>query len=210
MEIGKIKNKAGTKEWIGLAIIALPCMLYSMDLTILNLAVPSLSADLKPSGIQLLWIVDIYGFLLAGFMITMGSLGDKVGRRKILLIGAAVFGLASLLAALSTSANALIFSRGVLGIAGATLAPSTLSLIRNMFEDPKQRIVAIGIWITSFSTGGAIGPVVGGIILEYYTWGAVFLVSIPVMVLLLILGPLLLPEYKDPKAGRIDLLSALM
>lgn len=210
MEMGKIKSKAGTKEWIGLAIIALPCMLYSMDLTILNLAVPSLSADLKPSGTQLLWIVDSYGFLLAGFMITMGSLGDKVGRRKILLIGAAVFGLASLLAALSTSANALIFSRGILGIAGATLAPSTLSLIRNMFEDPKQRIVAIGIWITSFSTGGAIGPVVGGIILEYYSWGAVFLVSIPVMVLLLILGPLLLPEYKDPKAGRIDLLSALM
>lgn len=203
-------NKASTKEWVGLAILALPCMLYSMDLTILNLAVPKLSADLKPSSTQLLWIVDIYGFLLAGFMITMGSLGDKMGRRKILLIGAAVFGLASVLAAFSNSANALILSRGILGVAGATLAPSTLSLIRNMFEDPKQRIVAIGIWITSFSTGGAIGPVIGGIILEYYWWGAVFLVSIPVMVLLLILGPLLLPEYKNPEAGRIDLLSALM
>lgn len=210
MKKEEIIKKAGTKEWVGLGILALPCLLYSMDLTILNLAVPKLSADLKPSGTQLLWIVDIYGFLLAGFMITMGTLGDKIGRRKVLLVGAAVFGLASLLAAFSNSANALILSRGILGVAGATLAPSTLSLLRTMFEDPKQRIVAIGVWITSFSTGGAIGPVIGGIVLEYYWWGAVFLVSIPAMILLLILGPIFLPEYKDPKAGKIDLLSALM
>lgn len=204
------EKKAGTKEWIGLAIIALPCMLYSMDLTILNLAVPKLSEDLQPTSTQLLWIVDIYGFVIAGFMIPLGALGDRIGRKKLLLIGAAVFGLASILAAFSNSANSLIASRAILGVAGATLAPSTLSLIRSMFEDPKQRTMAIGIWITSFSIGGAIGPVLGGIILEFYSWGAVFLVAIPIMILLLILGPFLLPEFKDPEPGKMDLISALM
>jgi MFS transporter, DHA2 family, multidrug resistance protein len=204
------EKKAGTKEWIGLAIIALPCMLYSMDLTILNLAVPKLSEDLQPTSTQLLWIVDIYGFVIAGFMIPLGALGDRIGRKKLLLIGAAVFGLASILAAFSNSANSLIASRAILGVAGATLAPSTLSLIRSMFEDPKQRTMAIGIWITSFSIGGAIGPVLGGIILEFYSWGAVFLVAIPIMILLLILGPFLLPEFKDPDPGKMDLISALM
>ncbi|WP_257668077.1 MFS transporter [Parapedobacter tibetensis] len=203
-------KKAGTKEWIGLAIIALPCMLYSMDLTILNLAVPKLSEDLQPTSTQLLWIIDIYGFVIAGLMIPLGALGDRIGRKKLLLIGAAVFGLASVLAAFSNSANSLIASRAILGVAGATLAPSTLSLIRSMFEDPKQRTLAIGIWITSFSIGGAIGPVVGGIILEFYWWGAVFLVAIPIMILLLILGPFLLPEFKHPDPGKMDLISALM
>ena len=203
-------HKAGSKEWLGLTIIALPCMIYAMDLTILNLAVPKLSEDLEPSGSQLLWIVDIYGFLVAGLLITMGTLGDKIGRRKLLLFGAATFGLASLLAAFSSSANLLILSRAILGVAGATLAPSTLSLIRNMFHNPKERTMAIGVWITSFSVGGAIGPVVGGIIIEYYWWGAVFLVSIPVMLLLLLLGPRLLPEFRDPDAGRIDLASVFL
>src|SRR4030065_2082013 len=146
--------RAGRREWIGLAVIALPCMLYSMDLTVLNLAVPSLSADLKPSSSQLLWIVDIYGFLVAGSLITMGTLGDRIGRRGLLLSGAAAFGLASLLAAFSSSAGMLIGSRALMGVAGATLAPSTLSLIFNMFRDLKQRSVAIGGWITSFSVGG--------------------------------------------------------
>src|SRR5882724_10045200 len=139
--------KATRREWIGLAVIALPCLLYSMDLTVLNLAVPQLSADLKPSSAQLLWIVDIYGFMVAGSLITMGALGDRIGRRRLLLIGAAAFGVASVLAAFSKSAPMLIVARAVLGIAGATLAPSTLSLIRNMFLDPKQRAVAIGVWI---------------------------------------------------------------
>ena len=139
--------RAGRREWIGLGVIALPCLLYSMDLTVLNLAVPSLSADLKPSSTQLLWIIDIYGFLVAGSLITMGTLGDRIGRRRLLLIGAAAFGVASTLAAFSTSAGMLIATRAVLGLAGATLAPSTLSLIRNMFLDPRQRAVAIGVWI---------------------------------------------------------------
>src|SRR5262245_60244239 len=145
--------KATRREWIGLGVIALPCLLYSMDLTVLNLAVPALSADLGPSSVQLLWIIDIYGFLVAGSLITMGTLGDRVGRRRLLLIGAAVFGATSVLAAFSTSAEMLITTRAVLGVAGATLAPSTLSLIRNMFHDPHERTVAISVWIISYSVG---------------------------------------------------------
>lgn len=205
-----IPAKATRRDWLGLAVIALPCLLYSMDLTVLNLAIPQLSVDLKPSAAQLLWIVDIYGFMVAGSLITMGTLGDKIGRRKLLLIGAGAFGLASVLAAFSTSAEMLITTRALLGIAGATLAPSTLSLIRNMFLDPKERSFAIGIWIASFSAGGAIGPLVGGLLLEHYWWGSVFLVGVPVMILLLILGPFLLPEFKDPSAGRVDLASAAL
>ena len=202
--------KAGKREWIGLAVIALPCVLYSMDLTVLHLAVPQLSADLEPTSAQLLWIIDIYGFLVAGSLITMGTLGDRIGRRRLLLIGAAAFGLASILAALSTSAEMLIATRALLGIAGATVAPSTLSLIRNMFLDAGQRTFAVSVWITSYSVGGAIGPLVGGILLEFFWWGSVFLIAVPVMVLLLVVGPLLLPEYRDPAAGRLDLFSAAL
>src|SRR6266511_1669421 len=159
---------AGRREWVALAVIALPCLLYSMDLTVLYLALPSLTADLKPSSAQLLWITDIYGFMLAGFLITMGTLGDRIGRRRLLLIGAAAFGLAPVLAAFSTSVAMLIAARALLGIAAATLAPSTLSLIRNMFLDPQQRKLAIGVWIMSFSVGAAIGPFIGGVLLEFF------------------------------------------
>lgn len=205
-----IPEKAGRREWLGLAVIALPCMLYSMDLTVLNLAVPALSAALKPSASQLLWIVDIYGFMVAGFLVTMGTLGDRIGRRRILLIGATAFGIASVVAAFSNSAEMLIVTRALLGIAGATLAPSTLSLLRNMFRDHQQRTTAVGIWITSYSVGAIIGPFIGGVLLQYFWWGSVFLIGVPVMVLLLILGPRLLPEFRDPNAGRLDLLSAGM
>jgi len=193
-----------------LAVIALPCLLYSMDLTVLFLAVPHLSADLQPSSTQLLWITDIYGFLLAGLLITMGTLGDRIGRRRLLLLGAALFGLASLLAAYATSPGLLIAARALLGVAGATLAPSTLSLLRNMFHDHRQRTVAIAVWITSFSAGAAIGPLLGGVLLERFWWGSVFLLAVPVMLLLLVLGPMLLPEYRDPDAGRLDLGSAAL
>jgi DHA2 family multidrug resistance protein-like MFS transporter len=181
-----------------------------MDLTVLHLAVPQLSADLKPSAAQLLWIIDIYGFLVAGSLITMGTLGDRIGRRRLLLIGAGAFGIASILAAFSTSANMLIVTRALLGITGATVAPSTLSLIRNMFLDPHQRTVAISVWVTAYSLGGAVGPLIGGVLLEYFWWGSVFLIAVPVMVLLLVVGPRLLPEYRDPQAGRPDILSAAM
>jgi len=200
--------RATRREWLGLAVIALPCLLYSMDLTVLNLAVPHLSADLQPSSAQLLWIVDIYGFLLAGSLITMGTLGDRIGRRRLLLIGAAAFGGASVITAFSSSAGRLIAARGLLGVAAATLAPSTLSLIRSMFEDPRQRGTAIAIWVASFSAGAAIGPVVGGVLLERFWWGSVFLVPVPIMVLLLVIGPVLLPEFRNPTVGRLDVISA--
>ncbi|HEX8133746.1 MAG TPA: MFS transporter, partial [Actinomycetes bacterium] len=201
---------AGRREWVGLAVIALPCLLYAMDLTVLNLAVPKLSEALAPSSVQLLWIVDIYGFLVAGLLVTMGTLGDRIGRRRLLLAGAAGFAVASAVAAYSTSPGMLIGARALLGVAGATLAPSTLSLIRNMFADPRQRTVAVSVWITSFSVGGAVGPLVGGLLLEWFWWGSVFLPAVPVMALLLVLGPLLLPEFRDPHAGRPDLPSAVL
>jgi DHA2 family multidrug resistance protein-like MFS transporter len=205
-----VPPKATSREWIGLAVLTLAALVYAMDLTVLNLAIPRISAELRPTSVQLLWMIDIYGFLVAGLLITMGTLGDRIGRRKLLLGGAAGFALASLLAAFSTSSEMLIASRAVMGIAGATVAPSTLSLIFTMFLDPKQRSTAIGVWIAAYSAGGAIGPVLGGVLLEFFWWGSVFLIGVPVMGLLLILGPRTLPEYEDPNARRLDLRSAAM
>jgi MFS transporter, DHA2 family, multidrug resistance protein len=199
---------AGRREWIGLAVLALACLLYVMDLTVLHLAVPAISADLQPTSTQLLWIIDIYGFFVAGSLITMGTLGDRIGRRRLLLIGAVAFGVMSVFAAFSVSAEMLIVSRALLGVAGATLAPSTLSLIFHMFTDPRQRSIAVGVWIGSFSAGAAIGPILGGAMLELFWWGSVFLLALPVMAALLVLGPRVLPEYRDPDAGRLDLVSA--
>lgn len=201
---------AGRREWIALTVIALPCLLYSMDLSVLYLALPSLTADLRPTGAQVLWISDIYGFMLAGFLITMGTLGDRIGRRRLLLAGAAAFGAASVVAAFASSAAMLITARALLGVAASTLAPSTLSLIRNMFLDPRQRTIAIGIWVMSFSAGSALGPALGGVLLHFFWWGSVFLIAVPVMVLLLVTGPVLLPEYRDPRPGHFDLLSATL
>jgi len=203
-------SKAGRREWIGLAVLALPCLLYSMDLTVLYLALPKLTADLHPTSTQLLWITDIYGFFLAGLLITMGTFGDRIGRRRLLLSGAVAFGTASAFAAFSTSAEMLIVARAVLGVAAATLAPSTLSLIRNMFLDEGQRTIAVGIWIASFSVGAAVGPLVGGALLEFFWWGSVFLAGLPVTALLLVLGPVLLPEFRDPAPGRLDVVSAAL
>jgi len=201
-------GKATRRDWIGLAVLAIPCLIYSMDLTVLYLALPEIVADLKPSAAGLLWIVDIYGFMVAGALVTMGTLGDRIGRRKVLLAGAVPFAATSILAAYATSAEMLIFARAIQGLAAATLAPSTLSLIRNMFHDPTERASAIGVWVASFSAGAAIGPVFGGIILAHFWWGAVFLINVPVMLMLLVVGPILLPECRDPDAGRMDLVSA--
>ncbi|MFY7939374.1 MAG: MFS transporter, partial [Burkholderiaceae bacterium] len=203
-------SHAGLREWFGLAILALPCMMYAMDLTVLTLAIPALSAELKPSSTELLWIVDIYGFMVAGLLLTMGSVGEKIGRRKLLLIGAAAFSAVSVAAAFSTSTAMLITMRALLGIAGATLAPSTLSLIRNMFQHPRQRALAIGVWVSSYSIGAAIGPALGGALLEYFWWGSVFLAGVPVMVLLLLSAPWVLPEFRDPRAPAVDIPSVAL
>jgi DHA2 family multidrug resistance protein-like MFS transporter len=205
-----VAPRAGRREWIALAVLALPTLLVSIDIYVMLLALPNLSADLGADNTQQLWIVDIYGFMVAGFLVTMGTLGDRIGRRKLLLIGAAAFGAASVLAAYSTSPEMLIVARALLGIAGATLAPSTLSLITTMFRDPKQMGMAIGIWAMCFSVGAIIGPVVGGAMLENFWWGSVFLLGVPAMLLLLVAGPKLLPEYSNPAAGRVDLPSVAL
>lgn len=206
----QITARAGRREWVGLFVLMLPAMLIAMDMTVLHLAVPSLSADLKPGSAQLLWIVDIYGFMIAGSLITMGTLGDRIGRRRLLMIGAGAFAAASILAAFSNSAEMLVVTRAILGVAGATLMPSTMSLIRNMFHDSEQRTFAIGIWISSFSVGAAIGPLVGGFLLQFFWWGSVFLLAVPIMALLLAVGPVLLPEFRDDEAGRLDIPSAVL
>lgn len=198
---------AGAREWLGLALLALPTALLGLDLTLLHLALPALAADLQPTSMQALWIMDAYGFMIAGFLITMGTLGDRIGRRKLLMMGAAAFAAASALAAFSTSAVMLIAARALLGIAGATLMPSTLALITNMFADPRQRALGFGIWATMFALGMALGPVVGGVLLEHFWWGAAFLIAVPIVGLLLVLAPLLLPEYRAPHVGRLDLAS---
>ena len=207
---GGVPARATRREWIGLGVLTLAALVYAMDLTVLNLAIPIISEELQPTSVQLLWMIDIYGFLVAGLLVTMGTLGDRIGRRRLLLAGAAGFALASLFAAFSTGPNMLIAARAVMGIAGATIAPSTLSLIFTMFLDPKQRSTAIGVWIAAYSAGGAIGPVLGGVLLEFFWWGSVFLIGVPVMALLLLLGPRTLPEYRDPNAGRIDLVSVAL
>ncbi|WP_152658230.1 MFS transporter [Oceanobacillus sp. CFH 90083] len=206
----KIPSKAGMKQWIGLAVLALPTLIMTMDISVLFLALPHLAADLAPSSTQMLWIVDIYGFVLAGFLVIMGKLADRIGRRKLLMIGATLFGIASILVAYSNSAEMLIVSRALLGIAGATLMPSTLSLIRHMFQDAKQRSSAISVWMMCFVVGSVIGPIVGGLMLEWFWWGSVFLLGVPFMLLLLVTGPVLLPEYKDLKSEKLDLISAVM
>jgi MFS transporter, DHA2 family, multidrug resistance protein len=205
-----VRRRAGPKEWAGLAVLALPTALLGLDVTILYLALPALAADLQPSSTQALWIMDAYGFMIAGFLITMGTLGDRIGRRRLLMAGVAAFGVVSLLAAFAPSAQALIAARALLGIAGATLMPSTLALISNIFVDVRQRALAIGIWAMMFAFGMAAGPLVGGVMLEHFWWGSVFLLALPVMAALLLLGPRVLPEYRDPNSGRLDLTSAAL
>jgi DHA2 family multidrug resistance protein-like MFS transporter len=203
-------TKAGRREWLGLVVLALPTLLLSLDFSVTYLAIPRLSADLGATSVQQLWIADIYGFMVAGFLITMGTLGDRIGRRKLLLIGAALFGLASILAAFSVSAEMLIASRAIMGVSGATLMPSTLALISNMFRNPKQMATAIAAWMSCFMGGLALGPVIGGLLLNHFWWGSVFLLGVPVMLLLLVAGPILLPEFRDPNAGRLDLVSVAL
>lgn len=201
---------AGRREWLGLAVLALPILVISVDFSVLNLALPQLTRDLAPTSTEQLWILAIYGFMIAGFLVTMGALGDRLGRRRLMLSGAAAFGAASVLAAFSTSAAMLITARALMGVAAATLAPSGLALINHMFRDPRQRAAAVAVFMSSFMGGGVVGPVIGGVMLANFWWGSVFLLAVPVVALLLATGPLLLPEYRAPGAGRPDPVSVVL
>ncbi|WP_051707634.1 MULTISPECIES: MFS transporter [unclassified Streptomyces] len=198
---------AGRREWAALGVLMLPLLLVSMDVSVLYFAIPAITADLEPSGTQQLWIFDIYAFVLAGLLMTMGALGDRFGRRRLLLAGAAAFGAASLVAAYANSAETLIAARAVLGLGGATLMPSTMALLRTMFTDPGQRAKAVGLWSGVMTGGIALGSVLSGVLVQYFWWGSVFLVNLPAMAMLLVLGPLLLPESRSPEPGRFDLVS---
>ncbi|MFE6780107.1 MFS transporter [Streptomyces sp. NPDC057702] len=192
-------------RWLALAVLVLAVLLVAVDATVLGLATPFLSEDLRPSGTQLLWIGDVYSFVIAGLLVSMGSLGDRIGRKKLLLIGSVAFGAISVLNAYATSPEMMIVARALLGVAGATLMPATLALIRNLFDDPRERSLAVGIWGATASAGAAIGPVVGGFLLEHFWWGSVFLINLPVMAVLVLVGIRLLPESRDPSPGPWDL-----
>ena len=201
---------AGRKEYIGLAVLCLPTILVSLDLSVLFLALPHLAGNLGASSVQQLWITDIYGFVLSGLLVTMGRVGDRVGRKRLLLIGGTCFAVISVFAAYSSNPAMLITARALLGVAGSTIMPSTMALISVMFTNPKQHATAIGIWMGCFTAGSAFGPIVGGVLLQNFWWGSVFLMGVPIMAILLVVGPKFLPEYRNPDAGRIDLLSVGM
>ncbi|KJR09408.1 MFS transporter [Gordonia sp. PS3] len=201
---------ADRKTWFGLAVLMLPVLLVSMDFSVLYLAMPTITAALDPSATQQLWILDIYGFLIAGLLITMGNLGDRIGRRRILLCGAGVFGGASVLAAFSPGAGALIAARALMGVGGATLMPASLALIANMFTRSHERARAIGVWTSAFAGGAAIGPVLGGLLLHHYWWGVVFLINVPVLAVLFAAGPFVLPEYRSARTGRFDVVGVAL
>ncbi|MET9531835.1 MULTISPECIES: MFS transporter [unclassified Streptomyces] len=210
---GTTRRTSGSEDtrspsrWLALAVLVLAVLLVAVDATVLGLATPFLSEDLKPSGTQLLWIGDIYSFVIAGLLVSMGSLGDRIGRKKLLLTGAVAFGGISVLNAYANSPEMMIAARALLGVAGATLMPSTLALIRNIFHDPKERSLAVGIWGAAASAGTAVGPVVGGFLLENFWWGSVFLINLPVMLVLVVVGVKVLPESRDPHPGPWDLVS---
>lgn len=201
---------ATRRDWLGLVVLAGAVMLVAVDGTVLDIALPFLSADLQPSGTQLLWIIDVYSFVLAGLLVTMGTLGDRIGRRKLLLIGSAGFGLSSVIAAFAVDPTMMIAARVLQGISGATLMPATLGLIRTMFQVPRQRTLAIGVWGAMAGGGAAAGPLVGGYLLEHFWWGSVFLINVPIMIALVVVGPFTIPESKDPRPGRFDLPSAAL
>ncbi|WP_240930562.1 MFS transporter [Isoptericola sp. BMS4] len=198
------------RRWTALAVLMLPVLLISIDNTVLSFALPQISVALAPSGTQLLWIVDAYSLVLAGLLVPMGSLADRLGRRRMLLVGAVGFAAVSALAAFAPTAGSLVAARAALGFFGAMLMPSTLSLLRNVFTDRTERRLAIAIWGSAFAGGSAVGPIVGGVLLEHFWWGSVFLLAVPVLVLLLVLAPIFVPESRDPAPGRLDVLSIVL
>ena len=200
----------GLRAWAALAVLTLAVTLLAIDSTVLALAIPSLSTDLSPTASQLLWIGDIYSFTLAGLLVTMGNVADRIGRRRLLLIGTLGFGVASIMAAFAPSAGVLIAVRALLGVGGATIMPSTLSLIHNIFLDARHRATAIAIWSAGSSGGTALGPLVGGVLLEHFWWGSVFLINVPVMAAVIVTGLWLLPESKNEQGAPVDLVSAVL
>jgi MFS transporter, DHA2 family, multidrug resistance protein len=203
-------KKQGWRGWAALVVLMLPVLLVSVDNTVLSFALPAIARDLAPSSAEQLWIIDAYPLVLAGLLVTMGSLGDRFGRRRMLLIGATGFAAVSALAAFAPTAGLLIAARAAMGVFGAMLMPSTLSLLRSIFTDRDQRRLAIAVWASMFSAGAALGPIVGGILLEHFTWGSVFLMAVPVLVPLLVLAPILVPESRDPRPGAIDPVSIVL
>ncbi|AZM78690.1 MFS transporter [Streptomyces sp. KPB2] len=197
-------------RWLALSVLVLAVLLVAVDATVLGLATPYISEDLAPSGTQLLWIGDVYSFVIAGLLVSMGSLGDRIGRKRILLVGATAFGAISVLNAYAHTPEVMILARALLGVAGATLMPATLALIRNLFHDPRERSLAVGIWGATASAGTAVGPIVGGFLLEHFWWGSVFLINLPVMAVLVVVGVKLLPESRNPNPGPWDLLSVVL
>ncbi|MBM7505123.1 MFS transporter [Agromyces aurantiacus] len=204
------RARAPRRQWFALAVLMLPVLLVSVDNTVLSFALPEIARDLAPTAAQQLWMVDAYPLVLAALLVAMGSAGDRFGRRRMLLIGSIGFALVSVAAAFAPTAEALIAARAALGFFGAMLMPSTLSLLRSVFADREQRRVAIAIWASGFAAGSALGPIVGGILLEHFGWGSVFLLAVPVLVPLVILLPLLVPESRDPAPGPIDVLSIIL
>jgi DHA2 family multidrug resistance protein-like MFS transporter len=202
--------RAGARGWAALAVLMLPTLLVSVDNTVLSFALPSISEALAPSATGMLWIVDVYPLVLAGLLVAMGSLGDRIGRRRLLLIGATGFAAVSVAAAFAPTAEVLIGARAVLGFFGAMLMPSTLSLLRSTFLDRDQRRLAVAVWASGFAAGSALGPIVGGALLEHFAWGSVFLLAVPVLVPLLVLAPLLVAESRDPQPGPVDPVSILL
>ncbi|MFB7864105.1 MULTISPECIES: DHA2 family efflux MFS transporter permease subunit [unclassified Streptomyces] len=200
----------GGRRWVALVVICMAALLLSVDLTVLQLAIPSLIQDLEPTSSQVLWIADIYGLALSGLLVTMGNLGDRIGRKKLLLAGSFSFAAASVLCAYADSPAWLIAGRALLGVAGATVYPTTLSIIRNIFTDPKERTTAVGIWAAMISGGMAIGPVVAGPLLNNFWWGSVFLINVPIMVLLFSVAVVVVPESRSPLPGRIDPVSVVL
>lgn len=203
-------TSAGMKKWGALAVLTLAVTLLAVDGTVLDLAIPSLSKALAPTATEVLWIGDIYSFMLAGLLVTMGNVADRIGRKKLLLLGAFAFGASSALAAFAPTAGTLIAARALLGISGATIMPSTLSLIRTIFAEGHERTRAIAIWSAGATGGAAVAPLIGGVLLEHFWWGAVFLINIPVMVLVVALGALILPESRSATRAPIDLFSAAL